>query len=231
MARRFRPLKGQLSLRSPFIRAAFGPLIAACLLCVASPAPAASSPSPSPTPTPPGAAPKATPAPQPKSSPTPPGKPPTPAPAKAPQPPSKPPQPNPTFPPAQPGKGDTADVQRWFNQLSPGDQKKFVDNLLQWRSMSPEEQELLRDRDLIRREKIAEEIQDAIAKSGLYLDEDQKEVYQLRYTQERRKIEDAIRKQTDAMRATMLNEMLARLKAEFANAPTPAPIPVPTPGH
>ena len=87
--------------------------------------------------------------------------------------------------------------------------------------MPPEEQELFRDRELFRREKIAQEIQQAIIKSGLRLDDDQREVYALRYTQERRKIEEALRKEMDQKRQWMVGDMLARLKIEFA--PTPAP--------
>ncbi len=85
--------------------------------------------------------------------------------------------------------------------------------------MTPEEQELYRDRELFRREKVAEEIQDAINKSGLKLDDDQREVFALRYTQERRKIEEALRKEMDQKRHTMVGDMLARLKLEFSGAP------------
>jgi len=87
--------------------------------------------------------------------------------------------------------------------------------------MSPEEQELFRDRELFRREKIAQEIQEAITKSNLHLDNDQREVYALRYTQERRKIEEVLRKQTDKQRETMVTEMLTRLKGEFSSPPPP----------
>jgi len=99
--------------------------------------------------------------------------------------------------------------------------------------MSPEEQELFRDRELIRRERIASEIQSAITRSGLHLDEDQREVFALRYTQERRKIEEAIRKETDQKRQAMVSDMLVRLKLEFTATPPPAPSPTPgsTPAH
>ena len=116
-----------------------------------------------------------------------------------------------------------------FEQLSPDQQKRFLDNLDQWKAMSPEEQELYRDRDLIRREKIAVEIQDAITKSGLKLDDDQREVYALRYTQERRKIEEELHKEMDQKRNGMVNDMLSRLKLEFAPTPPPGQSGKPTP--
>jgi hypothetical protein len=112
---------------------------------------------------------------------------------------------------------------RVFEQLSPDQKTKFLENLDQWKAMSPEEQELFRDRELFRRQKIASEIQDALGKSGLHLDDDQREVYVLRYTQERRKIEEELRKETDHKRQLMVADMLARLKVEFSGTPVPAP--------
>ena len=111
-----------------------------------------------------------------------------------------------------------SDARRFFMQLSPVQQQKFFDNLEQWKAMSPEEQALLRDQDVIRRQRMAQEIQDAIAKSGLNLDDDQREVYALRYSQERRKIEDELRKETQAKRQVMVADMLVRLKAEFSGS-------------
>jgi hypothetical protein len=150
----------------------------------------------------------------------------TPAPA-----PGATPAPTPQNPPPGPGKpapnpkqpDDWTEARKMFEQLSPDQQKRFLDNLDQWKAMSPEEQELFRDRDLIRREKIALEIQDSITKSGLKLDDDQREVYALRYTQERRKIEEELHKEMDKKRAAMVSDMLARLKIEFVPTPTPTP--------
>ncbi|MGA3170278.1 MAG: hypothetical protein ABSE62_04625 [Chthoniobacteraceae bacterium] len=119
-------------------------------------------------------------------------------------------------PKASPKTDDWSDARRFFMQLSPDQQQKFFDNLEQWKAMSPEEQALLRDQDVIRRQRMAQEIQDAIAKSGLQLDDDQREVYALRYSQERRKIEEELRKETQAKRQAMVADMLVRLKAEFS---------------
>ena len=165
---------------------------------------ASGAPTPSPAPEPPN------PAPSPSHSPGPP----SPAPAAKASPSAKP-------KPAQPD--EWAEARRIFEQLSPDQKKKFVDNLDQWKAMSPEEQELFRDRDLLRREKIAQEIQDGITKTNLKLDDDQREVFALRYTQERRKIEEALHKEIDHKRQTMVADMLARLKVEFSGTPAPAP--------
>jgi hypothetical protein len=133
------------------------------------------------------------------------------------------PSPKPTSTPAakpkaSPKPDQWSEARRFFMQLSPDQQEKFFVNLEQWKSMSPEEQALLRDQDVIRRQRMAQEIQDAIAKSGLQLNDDQREVYALRYSQERRKIEEELRKETQAKRQAMVADMLVRLKAEFSGS-------------
>ena len=125
--------------------------------------------------------------------------------------------------PKPPKPDEWTEARRLFEQLSLDQQKKFLENLDQWKSMPPEEQELFRDRELFRREKVAQEIQDAVIRSNLHLDNDQREVYALRYTQERRKIEEALHKEMDHQRQVMVADMLARLKVEFSATPTPGP--------
>ena len=132
-----------------------------------------------------------------------------------------PPPPTPKKPP-KPDEWDQA--RRLFEQLSPEQKQKFRENFQAWKNMPSAQQDLFRDREAFRREKVAQEIQDAINKSNLHLDADRREVYALRYTQERRKIEDRLRKETDQKRQGMVTEMLGRLKREFAPA-TPAPAP------
>ena len=129
-------------------------------------------------------------------------------------------QPSPAAKPKPPKPDEWTEARRLFEQLSPDQQKKFLDNLDQWKTMPPEEQELFRDRELFRREKIAQEIQARINKSGLHLDDDQREVMRCAT---RRSAEDRgiLRKETDQKRQSMVNEMLARLKVEFSATPTP----------
>jgi hypothetical protein len=179
------------------------PVCAAALLGLLSALqPASGAPAPSPA--------RCTPAPSPTPGGTPALPTPTPTPAA---------RPSPTAQPKPPKPDEWTEARRLFEQLSPDQKNKFLDNLDQWKAMTPEEQELYRDRELFRREKVAEEIQDAINKSGLKLDDDQREVFALRYTQERRKIEEALRKEMDQKRHTMVGDMLARLKLEFSGAP------------
>jgi len=201
MARRlqFRQL-GQLTQAAAFAAVAslfcLAPALSNATVAMATPSPAVPTPNASPTPSP---------------TPTSQG--------------SQPPQASPAAKLKTAKPDEWTQARRVFEQLSLDQQKKFLDNLDQWKSLSPEAQELFRDRELFRREKIALEIQDAITKTGLHLDSDQAEVYALRYTQERRKIEETLHKEMDQKRQVMLAELLGRLKTEFAHTPTPAPKP------
>jgi len=93
--------------------------------------------------------------------------------------------------------------------------------------MTPEEKNALRDREAFRRQKILQEIDKSITESGLQLDQDTRQMYVLRYSQERRKIEEKLQKDLEEKRKPLLEDMNNRLKEEFkamhANAsPSPA---------
>ena len=140
-------------------------------------------------------------------------------------------------PPGKPWKkpDELEEGRRFFEQLSPEQRQRIRDNLERWQNMPPEERNDMREREQFRREKIAQEIEESLRKSGLQLDTDHREVYALRYAQERRKIEDQLRKEVEAKRRPMMRDMLERLKNEFNHfnsTPTPSPSaasPSPTP--
>ncbi|MEA3188970.1 MAG: hypothetical protein QOD99_2800 [Chthoniobacter sp.] len=130
---------------------------------------------------------------------------------------------------AQPKKPDEfEDARRIFEKLSPAERQRFRENLQLWKNLPPAEQAALRDQEQTRRAKIAAEIDESVRKSGLQLDEDRRQVYALRYAQERRKIERQLRQEMETKRGPMMQNMLARLKSEF-NLPAPSPTPVSTP--
>jgi hypothetical protein len=116
-----------------------------------------------------------------------------------------------------------AQASRIFEALSPDQQKKFLNNLAAWKQMSPSERQELRDRYVIQRQKMLQDIQDALKSSGLNLDGDERQVYALRYMQERRKIEQALAQK----RAAMIADMQSRLRIEFV--PKSSPWPTATP--
>jgi hypothetical protein len=115
-----------------------------------------------------------------------------------------------------------------LDHLPPGEERDaFQRNFQRWREMSPEDRKALRnqmEQFKVRRDRIQDEIDKALAGSGLRLDSDQREIFALRYTQERRKLERRLREEMEAERARRLPDIVEQLKREF-NRPPPPPVP------
>ena len=124
---------------------------------------------------------------------------------------------------AKDGKKEAARLE----QLPPDERAAYQRNLPLWQQMPAEEREELRRQA---NERVRQETDKAYQESGLNLDPDQREVFDLRYKQERRKVERELQEKINAERARRLAEVSERLKREFAarpmaspNADTPAP--------
>lgn len=126
-------------------------------------------------------------------------------------------------------------VNKLLDRLPPdADREAFRKNLMRWRDLSPEERTALRGQVDNRGEVIKSEIDKTIHDSGLRLTPDQREIYALRYMQERRKLEKALRDQMGSERAQRLPGIVEQLKKEFAvpaplTPPAPAATPTPKP--
>ncbi len=120
------------------------------------------------------------------------------------------------------------EAQRRIDALPPEEREAFKRNLRLWRQLTPEERETMRKEV---NDRTREEVERAYQQSGLHLDKDQREVFGLRYRQERRKLERELQEKTEAERARRLPGMVDGLKKEFADKSGPAPSSpiVPTP--
>jgi hypothetical protein len=126
--------------------------------------------------------------------------------------------------------GDSADfAQKLFDRLTPEEKERFKENFERWKALPPEERQALMMHEKMRRERMMQEIDEAIKKSGLQLDKDRREMFTLRYSQERRKIEEQLRREMEEKRRPQLQEMLGRLVTEFSAPATPAPSPAASP--
>ena len=138
-------------------------------------------------------------------------------------PPAKPPEP--TSPaPRRPGQGPLApefgNVRRALEALTPEQRQRFVENLKRWSNLAPEEKKALADRDGVRRKKMADEIEAAISDAGLTLEGERRVLFAKRYAEERRKVEEQLRRELEEKRGPLLKELQSRLKAEFSAEPT-----------
>ena len=125
--------------------------------------------------------------------------------------------------PRRPGGGplgqEFGNVRRALEALTPEQRQRFVENLKRWSNLQPEEKKALADRDGFRRKKMAEEIDAAITDTGLPLQGDRRALFAKRYAEERRKLEEQLRKELEEKRRPLLQELVSRLKVEFSAEP------------
>jgi len=81
--------------------------------------------------------------------------------------------------------------------------------------MSPEERNVMRQRENLRRQTIQHETEAALRDSGLRLNPQERAQFESRYVQERRKVEQALRQQIEAERQKELPALIQQLKKEF----------------
>jgi len=82
-------------------------------------------------------------------------------------------------------------------------------------NLPPDKRQMLLGMDDERRNKAREEIERAMQENGIPLDEERKKSFAMRYFEERRVIEERVRKEADEKRRQLVGEMRERLKAEF----------------
>lgn len=117
-------------------------------------------------------------------------------------------------------------VRKAIDALTPEQRKRFQENFVRWSNMSPEAKKALRDREEFRRKKMAEDVEAASRELGVDLDKERREQFAKRYVEERRKIEEQIRREMEEKRRPLVKDLVARLKQEFApSAAAPAPTP------
>jgi len=122
-------------------------------------------------------------------------------------------------------------ARRALEALTPEQRQRFIENFKRWSNLPPEEKKVLADRELIRRKKIAEEVNQAIAESGLDLTAERRMFFAKRYGEERRKVEEQLRKEMDEKRKPLIKEIIGRLKEEFSNETLSTPAARTTPAQ
>ena len=128
---------------------------------------------------------------------------------------------------ASPAGPEVENVRKALEALTPEQRLNFRDNFIRWMNLSPDEKRTLREREEGRKKRIAEETEAAIRESGLTLDPAQRAKFAKRYAEERRRIEEKLRKEMENQRKPLLQDLIAQLRVEFSGtapvAATPAP--------
>jgi hypothetical protein len=99
--------------------------------------------------------------------------------------------------------------------MPPDAQQNFRRNAERWMRMSPEERNVMRQRENVRRETIKRETDAALRDSGLRLSPQERAQFESRYVQERRKVEQTLRQQIETERQKELPALIQQLKKEF----------------
>lgn len=118
--------------------------------------------------------------------------------------------------------------ERWM-AMPPAARQNFQRNAERWLRMSPEERNVMRQRENLRRETIRRETEAAVRDSGLRLNPQERAQFESRYIQERRKVEQTLRQQIESERQQQLPALIQQLKKEFqidqpSNGPRAKPV-------
>jgi hypothetical protein len=105
-------------------------------------------------------------------------------------------------------------------QLSPEERQTFKRNAERWLQMNPEQRNMLREREKVRRQQMKTEAETVLRDSGIRVDPNARDQFESRYFQERKRIERDLRQEVEAKRQQQLNELKERLKHEF-QSPVP----------
>jgi len=91
--------------------------------------------------------------------------------------------------------------------------------------MTPEQRNLMRQRENVRRQIITRDADAAVRDSGLQLNPQQRAQFESRYIQERRKVEQSLRQQIETERQKEIPALIQQLRKEFQiDAPGKGPV-------
>ena len=110
-----------------------------------------------------------------------------------------------------------------FDQLSPEQQERTLQNLRRWQDLSADEREVLRQRERVQKQKQEASINEAYVKSGLQLNEEQRVAFHKRYLQERRRLEEQLAHEIQEKRQIGVAAIIDSLKKEFSTTKPSAP--------
>lgn len=104
--------------------------------------------------------------------------------------------------------------ERWL-AMPPDARQNFQRNAQLWNQMSPEQRNLMRQRETMRRQIITREADAAVRDSGLQLGPQERARFESRYIQERRKVEQSLRQQIETERQKEIPALIQQLRKEF----------------
>lgn len=104
--------------------------------------------------------------------------------------------------------------ERWL-AMPPDARQNFQRNAQLWMQMTPEQRNLMRQRENTRRQILTRDADAAVRDSGLQLNPQERARFESRYIQERRKVEQSLRQQIETERQKEIPALIQQLRKEF----------------
>jgi hypothetical protein len=120
------------------------------------------------------------------------------------------------------GGPDAEKARQALQQLTPEERQRFLQRIKEFSELPPEKKKEIFERGEYYRRKMREDVEAAIKESGLNLTDEQKKKFAERYFEERKTIEEALRKQMEELRKPKLHVLVDKLRQEFASQATSA---------
>jgi hypothetical protein len=103
-----------------------------------------------------------------------------------------------------------------IRSLTPEQKSKLMESIKTWQQLGPELKTALRARDHAIRKSLNEELQAAF--EGSSFTKEQRETFEKRYKEERKKLENSLRSEFDARRKAALEDLINSLKKSVVQA-------------
>lgn len=127
----------------------------------------------------------------------------------------KPPaQPNPAPAPAHPNRKETDPLVQLVRSLTPEQKTRLIESIKTWQELTPEVKQALRARETTLKKSITDEIDAALG--GTEISQEQKALFEKRYKEERRNLDQSLRAELDTRRKAGLQDIIAKIKAELS---------------
>jgi hypothetical protein len=117
------------------------------------------------------------------------------------------------------GPVDAEKAREAFKNMSPEERERWMRRFRDWADMPPERKKSLADREEFFKRKMREDVEAAQKELGFELNEDQKKLFSERYVEERRKVEEELRREMEASRGPKVKALIEKLRQEFAAQP------------
>jgi len=120
--------------------------------------------------------------------------------------------------PTQPSQSMAPARERW-RKMSPDDRRRLRSNAERWQHMGAEERKAFREQQEWRQMRLKRDAENAMRDSGLQLEADRRALFERRYIEERRRIDQELRRELREKRQRELAPVVEKLKKELDEQP------------